>query len=50
MAVKLDAPVAMIEEAMIASNRIAVRAKPAGGGAQWIGPLEFAQWVLRRDR
>ena len=50
IAVKLDAPKEMIEEAMIASNRIAVRAKPAGGGAQWIGPLEFAQSATRRDR
>lgn len=50
MAVKLDAPREMIEESMIARNRIAARAKPAGGGAQWIGPLEFAQSVMRRNR
>lgn len=48
IAVKLDAPIEMIEEAMIASDRIAARAKPAGGGAHWVTPLEFAQSVMRR--
>lgn len=47
-AVKIEAPIEMIEEAMIASNRIAVRAKPAEGGAKWISPEEFAMTIKRR--
>ena len=39
----------LVEEAMIASNRIAARANLVGGGTQWVSPLEYAQSATRRD-
>ena len=46
MAIKIDAPIDLIERAMIASNRLAARAIPRGGGVQWVTPLEFAHSAI----